>query len=115
MEYSMSESSTDEPRPRKSGCHCIICGQSDPEQLEQHCIAGLTVTLCRPCHQDLIVRCARPFSPIWTPPDDRELIAHALLAEADFLSTLAQSRWVFAHALIDRVRKEAPDDSEDGT
>jgi hypothetical protein len=43
------------------------------------------------------------------------LIGRVLLEEADVLSLLAQSRWMLGHALLDRVRKDAPDMSEEST
>ncbi|HEV2550417.1 MAG TPA: hypothetical protein VGU20_24100 [Stellaceae bacterium] len=91
---------------------CIFCGEDDPTCLEFHNISGLQITLCRRCRRRLAERASIPPDPIWTPLDDLESVAGALLAEADFLSTLAQSRWVLAHALIDRVRREAPDSDE---
>lgn len=109
----MSGDRTNKSRFRKIDRACIIDGESDPERLQRHRVGGIEVTLCRRCHRKLIERSTRPPCPIWTPPDDLELIGRALLAEADLLSLLAQSRWVLAHALIDRVRREAPHDDPD--
>lgn len=107
----MTEIDTAKPFIGKSECACIVCGQFNPEQLERHWVAGFGVSLCQRCKQLLIELSAPPFSPIWAPPDNLELIAHALLAEAALLGAMAQSRRIFAHVLIDRVRKEAPDQS----
>jgi hypothetical protein len=97
---------------RQSDWTCIVCGQSDMERLTRHRVAGVSITLCQQCYRRLTATAAPPVAPIWTPPDDLESIARALLAEADFLSLLAQSRTVLAHVLIDRVRREAPTDDE---
>jgi hypothetical protein len=97
---------------RKRDSACIICGHFDLDQIERHLIGGVEVRLCRQCYREMIERTKPPPCPIWTPPDDLETIACALLAEADLLSMMAQSRWVFAHALIERVRKEAPDQTD---
>lgn len=104
----MSNDRTGKSQFRKLDRACIVDGESNPERLQRHCVGGIEVTLCRRCHRDLIYRSTPPPRPIWAPPDDLESIGRALLAEADLLSLLAQSRWVFAHALIDRVRREAP-------
>jgi len=111
----MSDESISKSRLKQFGRVCIIDGEANPERLERHCVGGIEVTLCQRCYRELLERSAPRSSPIWTPSDDLESIGRALLAEADLLSMLAQSRWVFGHALIDRVRKEAPDDNEDGT
>src|SRR5690348_7811103 len=92
------------------GQACVICGMHDPEQREQQKVAGLHVFLCRKCHQALAERTRPSAAPIWTPPDTLESIARALIAEADLLSLMAQSRWLLAHALIDRVKADAPAD-----
>jgi hypothetical protein len=97
----------------KTGKACLICGCAEPNRLSRHSVAGLSVTLCQPCCQDLRDRSIPPLAAIWEPPDNLESIAQALLAEADLLSLLAQSRWVIAHALLDRVRREGPFDSNE--
>ncbi|MGH6877535.1 MAG: hypothetical protein ACREHV_09190 [Rhizomicrobium sp.] len=80
--------------------------------MEAHPIGGATVVLCRKCfHRLALGLCIKP-APIWIPPDELEIIGHALLAEADLLATLAQSRWQFGQMLIARIRREAPNEEE---
>jgi hypothetical protein len=86
---------------------CVMCGRCDCETVE-HRIAGISASLCHLCHERIATRCAPETAPIWMPPDDLETIAQALLVEADFLSTLARSRWVLAYFLLERVRRDAP-------
>ena len=93
---------------------CLICGQSAPGHIEQHDVAGLRVALCRRCYGRLIARATPLPEAIWTPPDNLESIARAMLAEADLLSMMAQSRWLLAHVLIDRVRRDAPNKDDTG-
>ena len=88
---------------------CVIDGETDPHELEAHHIGGATVILCRKCFRRLALALRVNPSPIWIPPDELEVIGHALLAEADLLAMLAQSRWQFGQMLIERVRREAPD------
>jgi hypothetical protein len=87
---------------------CLICGRTDRAHLKQHAVAGIRVPLCHGCHSELIRRTTASPAQIWCPPDSLESIARALLAEADLLSLMAQSRWLLAHVLIDRVRRDAP-------
>jgi hypothetical protein len=100
-------SSTRPPRPR-----CVIDGEADPRVLEFHYIGDARIVLCRNCYGKLL-DAPRERKAIWDPPDELEIIAHALLGEADFLAMLACSRRKFAQLLIDRVRREAPSDGED--
>jgi hypothetical protein len=109
----MTERDTRKRARRKRAEACLICGCAEPNRLSRHSVAGLRVALCQPCCQDLRDRSIPPLTAIWEPPDKLESIAQALLAEADLLSLLAQSRWVIAHALLDRVRREAPFDSNE--
>jgi hypothetical protein len=94
---------------------CIVCGESAFENLNRYTTGGVQVTLCLKCHRRLLEQA--PVRPplIWTPPDDLELMARAMLEEADLLSVMAQTRWLFAHMLLERVRKEAPEQSADQT
>lgn len=91
---------------------CVICRRMTKQR--HQAAAGLFVGLCGRCRRNFFVCRAAPLPPIWTPPDELECIARSLLAEADLLSLMAQSRWLMAHALIERVEREAPqgDDSE---
>jgi len=92
---------------------CLMCGATDPRELAAHHIGGATVILCRKCFRRLALALRVNPSPIWIPPDEIEVIGHALLAEADLLAMLAQSRWQFGQMLIDRVRREAPNEEPD--
>ena len=89
----MSDDHTEKSRLRKWS-ELALSTVRRPEDLQQHRVGGIEVTLCRRCHGELIECRTQPPEPIWIPPDDLELIARALLAEADLLSMLAQSRWV---------------------
>ena len=102
-------------RRRTKSLHpaCVIDGETDPHVLEAHRIAGVTVVLCRKCFRQLALALRVNPTPVWDPPDTLEIIGHALLAEADLLATLAQSRWQFGRMLIDRVRREAPTQEPD--
>lgn len=76
-------------------------------------IGGATVILCRKCFRRLTLALRVNPAPSWIPPDELEVIGHALVAEADLLAMLAQSRWQFGRILIDRVRREVPDQAPD--
>lgn len=78
-----------------------------------HHIGGATVVLCSRCFRRLALAMRTNPASVWIPPDEIEVVAHALLAEADLLAMLAQSRWQFGQMLIDRVRREAPDQAPD--
>lgn len=88
---------------------CVICGEMQSLTVDAHRIGGATVTLCHKCFRRLASALRAKPSPTWFPPDELEVIGHALLAEADLLTTLAQSRQQFGQMLIDRVRRDAPD------
>ena len=92
---------------------CVIDGKTDSRELAVHRIGGATVVLCRNCLQQLTRALGAKAGPIWIPADELEVIGHALLAEADFLVMLAQSRQQFGQMLIDRVRREAPTQEPD--
>jgi hypothetical protein len=99
-------------RNRYEPVACTICGQPDRERLRTHAVAGIQVMLCHRCRGELIRRTTPAPQQIWTPPDSLESIARALMAEADLLSLMAQSRWLMAYALIDRVRRDEPIEEE---
>lgn len=103
---------TTHSRNRYEPVACTICGQSDRGSLRSHAVAGIQVMLCHRCHGELIRRTTPAPEQIWTPPDSLESIARALLAEADLFSLIAQSRWLIAYALIDRVRRDEPKEEE---
>lgn len=89
--------------------NCILCGEADcPCELEFHSVGGYRILLCRRCFRRLCGRASPRF--IWNPPDELEIIAHVLLGQADLFSLLAQTHWKFGHMLLDRVRREAPDE-----
>ena len=111
----MKRNGTLNSRPKHPDRACVMDGESNPACLKRHSIGGFEVTLCRRCYLRLVERRTHPLLPIWAPPDDLELIGRVLLEEADVLSLLAQSRWMLGHALLDRVRKDAPDMSEEST
>lgn len=90
--------------------NCIVCGETDPSELEFHSIGGYRILLCRKCFGRLCARASPRF--IWDPPDELEVIAHAVLGQADLLAMLAQAHSKFGHMLLDRVRREAPDEGD---
>lgn len=92
---------------------CVIDGETNLSELAVHRIGGATIVLCRNCFDQLRRMLGAKAGPIWIPPDELEVIGHALLAEADLLVTLAQSRQQFGQMLIDRVRREVPDQTPD--
>ena len=92
---------------------CVIDGETDPRELAVHRIGGATVVLCRKCFRRLALAMRTNPPPVWIPPDELEVIGHALLAEADLLATLAQSRSLFGQMLINRVKRDAPDQAPD--
>lgn len=108
----MNEHDNSQPHRNRPQRACIVDGEDDPACLEIHSVGGIEVAICRRCYRDLVDRITPLPSSIWTPPDSLESIARLLLAGADLLSMVAQSRWLLAHVLIDRVRREAPNEND---
>ena len=91
---------------------CAICGETAIGVIEFHHVGGVRVALCCCCHRKLLASAENPPSFVWDPPDELETVGHALLAEGDLLAIIAQTLTEFGHVLINRVKKEVPDELE---
>ena len=96
-----------------SALACVIDGETDPRILELHRIGDAHVMLCRNCYVRLLDVLRTQPARIWEPPDELEKIGQALIAEADLFVRLAASHREFGQLLIDRVRRESPNDPGD--
>jgi hypothetical protein len=87
---------------------CVICGENDPLVLELHHTEGqkfgnTLVPVCRNCHRKLSDLQKNHPEKISDPPDELEIIAHALLGRADFAEILAAQDRKFAQQLLERA------------
>lgn len=89
---------------------CAICGETAISVIEFHRVGGVRVALCCRCYRRLFASAKKPPSFVWDPPDELEKVGHALLAGADLLAIVAQTLTEFGHVLINRVKKDAPDE-----
>jgi len=94
---------------------CVIDGETDTRVLELHRIGDAHVMLCRNCYVRLLDVLRTKPTRIWEPPDELEKIGQALIAEADLFTRLAASHREFGQLLIDRVRRESPNDPDNRT
>lgn len=92
---------------------CAICGETAIGVIEFHHVGCLHIALCRNCYRKLLASAKKPPGFVWDPPDELEKVGHALLAEADLLSIVAQMLTEFGHVLINRVKNDAPDEPGD--
>ena len=93
------------PRPQ-----CTICGESHPDCLELHHIAGRAydgqvARVCSNCHRKLSNQQRDQPAQIAMPPSYGETIGHYLIGLADLLRLVAERLIEFGLGLIERARQ----------